>query len=68
MIAEWLATGKDRGNLVHQSRGYLDFGRIWAVAITTVLLSVRLCAVLLVVERRVLAHLDMTPAEWQNFP
>ncbi len=26
MIAEWLATGRGLGNLLNQSRGYLDYG------------------------------------------
>ncbi len=40
MIAEWLATGRGLGNLLNQSRGYLDFGMIWTVAAVSVLLSV----------------------------
>jgi len=42
MIAEWLATGKGLGNLLNQSRGYLDYGMIWTVAIVSILLSVLL--------------------------
>jgi sulfonate transport system permease protein len=40
MIAEWLATGKGLGNLLNQSRGYLDYGMIWTVAAVSVMLSV----------------------------
>lgn len=40
MIAEWLATGRGLGNLLNQSRGYLDFGMIWTVAAVSVSLSV----------------------------
>ncbi len=40
MIAEWLATGTGLGNLLNQSRGYLDYGMIWAVAVVSVMLSV----------------------------
>jgi sulfonate transport system permease protein len=54
MIAEWLATGKGLGNLLNQSRGYMDFGMIWAVAVTSVLVSVGLYAVAMWIERRVL--------------
>ena len=42
MIAEWLATGRGLGNLLNQSRGYLDFGMIWTVAVVSVMLSVAL--------------------------
>jgi len=42
MIAEWLATGKGLGNLLNQSRGYLDYGMIWSVAVVSILLSVAL--------------------------
>ncbi len=40
MIAEWLATGRGLGNLMNQSRGYMDFSMIWSVAVVSVLLSV----------------------------
>jgi ABC-type nitrate/sulfonate/bicarbonate transport system permease component len=56
MIAEWLATGKGLGNLLNQSRGYLDFGMIWAVAVISVLVSVGLYAIALGIERRVLGR------------
>jgi sulfonate transport system permease protein len=42
MIAEWLATGKGLGNLLNQSRGYLDYGMIWTVAVVSIILSVLL--------------------------
>ncbi len=63
MIAEWLATGKGLGNLLNQSRGYLDFGMIWSVAATTVILSVIFYQVVLMFERRVLVRMGMTPSE-----
>ncbi|MFK7880805.1 ABC transporter permease [Roseobacter sp.] len=63
MIAEWLATGRGLGNLLNQSRGYLDFGMIWTVAFVSVLLSVVLYQLVVVVERRVLQHLGMHTAE-----
>jgi len=40
MIAEWLATGRGLGNLLNQSRGYMDFSMIWTVAVVSVILSV----------------------------
>lgn len=40
MIAEWLATGYGIGNLINQSRGMLDYGMIWSVAVVTVLISI----------------------------
>lgn len=63
MIAEWLATGKGLGNLLNQSRGYLDFGMIWSVAATTVVLSVVFYQAVLWLERRVLARMGMAPSE-----
>ena len=51
MIAEWLATGKGLGNLLNQSRGYLDYGMIWSVALVAVLVSIGLYQALLSVER-----------------
>lgn len=59
MIAEWLATGKGLGNLLNQSRGYMDFGMIWAVAVVSVLVSVGFHAVALALERLVLARMGM---------
>jgi len=63
MIAEWLATGKGLGNLLNQSRGFLDYGMIWAVAAISVLLSVLFYQVVVIVERRVLRRLGMSTAE-----
>ncbi|MGE0006407.1 MAG: ABC transporter permease [Parvibaculaceae bacterium] len=59
MIAEWLATGKGLGNLLNQSRGYLDYGMIWTVAALSVVLSVALYQTVVLVERRVLADRGM---------
>ena len=63
MIAEWLATGRGLGNLLNQSRGYLDFGMIWTVAFVSVLLSVVMYQLVVVIERRVLRRLGMQTAE-----
>jgi ABC-type nitrate/sulfonate/bicarbonate transport system permease component len=63
MIAEWLATGTGLGNLLNQSRGYLDYGMIWTVASVSVLLSVAFYQIVVVAERRVLARLGMQTAE-----
>jgi ABC-type nitrate/sulfonate/bicarbonate transport system permease component len=63
MIAEWLATGRGLGNLLNQSRGYLDFNMIWTVAAVSVLISVGFHQVVLMVERRVLARMGMAAAE-----
>ncbi len=63
MIAEWLATGKGLGNLLNQSRGYLDYGMIWTVAAVSVVLSVALYQIVVVVERRVLANMGMRGSE-----
>jgi sulfonate transport system permease protein len=51
MIAEWLATGKGLGNLLNQSRGYLDYGMIWSVALISVLIAVALYQITDGVER-----------------
>ena len=59
MIAEWLATGVGLGNLLNQSRGYLDYGMIWAVAVVSVILSILFYQAVTVVERRVLARAGM---------
>jgi len=53
MIAEWLATGRGLGNLLNQSRGYLDYGMIWTVALVSVLIAVALHQLILTVESRV---------------
>ncbi len=63
MIAEWLATGTGLGNLLNQSRGYLDYGMIWTVAAVSVLLSVALYYAVLFAERRVLRRLGMQVVE-----
>ena len=63
MIAEWLATGTGLGNLLNQSRGYLDYAMIWTVAAVSVLLSVALYQLVVLVERRVLSRLGMQTAE-----
>ena len=63
MIAEWLATGTGLGNLLNQSRGYLDFGMIWTVAIVSVLISIAFHQVVVVMERLTLARLGMKTAE-----
>lgn len=57
MIAEWLATGRGLGNLLNQSRGYLDYGMIWAVAAVSVIISVVFYQLALWGERRVAARL-----------
>ncbi len=53
MIAEWLATGRGLGNLMNQSRGYMDFSMIWTVAVVSVLLSVAFYQLAQMVENRV---------------
>lgn len=63
MIAEWLATGTGLGNLLNQSRGYLDYGMIWAVAVISVLISVLFYQIVVIVERRTLGRLGMAVAE-----
>lgn len=63
MIAEWLATGTGLGNLLNQSRGYLDYGMIWTVAAVSVLLSVACYYIVLIVERRTLKRLGMQTVE-----
>ncbi len=59
MIAEWLATGTGLGNLLNQSRGYLDYGMIWTVAVSSVIISVLLYQLVAAVEQRVLRRLGM---------
>ncbi len=54
MIAEWLATGRGLGNLMNQSRGYMDFSMIWTVAVVSVLLSVAFYRIAQITEDRVL--------------
>ncbi|MEM6383154.1 MAG: ABC transporter permease subunit [Pseudomonadota bacterium] len=63
MIAEWLATGRGLGNLLNQSRGFLDYGMIWTVAATSVILSVAFHYAVVVVERSTLRRMGMHTAE-----
>lgn len=63
MIAEWLATGTGLGNLLNQSRGYMDYSMIWTVAAVSVLVSVLFYQLVVVVERRVLRALGMRSGE-----
>lgn len=63
MIAEWLATGRGLGNLLNQSRGYLDFNMIWTVAAVSVLISVAFYQAVLIAERRILARMGMNATE-----
>jgi len=63
MIAEWLATGTGLGNLLNQSRGYLDYGMIWVVAFVSVLVSMVLYQIIVLAERRVLGRLGMRSSE-----
>lgn len=63
MIAEWLATGTGLGNLLNQSRGYMDYGMIWAVAIISVLISVLFYQAVVLIERRVLGQFGMAAAD-----
>nr|WP_321454957.1 ABC transporter permease subunit [uncultured Cohaesibacter sp.] len=63
MIAEWLATGKGLGNLLNQSRGYLDYGMIWSVSVVSVLISVIFYQIVVAIEHRVLTKRGMAPAQ-----
>ena len=63
MIAEWLATGKGLGNLLNQSRGFLDYGMIWTVAAVSVLLSAIFYQAVVLVERWTLGRLGMATSE-----
>jgi sulfonate transport system permease protein len=63
MIAEWLATGTGLGNLLNQSRGYLDYGMIWTVAAVSVLLSILLYQIVVIAERKLLGRLGMKTSE-----
>jgi len=54
MIAEWLATGTGIGNLLNVSRGVLDFGMIWTVAVVAIAIAVLLNGVVVALERYVL--------------
>ena len=59
MIAEWLATGTGIGNLLNESRGMMDFGMIWSVAVVAILIAVALHAAVSAVERVVLRRYAM---------
>lgn len=59
MIAEWLATGTGLGNLLNQSRGYLDYGMIWSVALVSVMISIAFYQATLWLEILVLRRLGM---------
>ena len=61
MIAEWLATGRGLGNLLNQSRGYLDYGMIWSVALVSVLIAVALYQLILAIEHRTLRRMGTAP-------
>jgi sulfonate transport system permease protein len=63
MIAEWLATGTGLGNLLNQSRGYLDYGMIWTVAVVSVLISVLFYQIVVLIEQQVLVRRGMRAAE-----
>jgi ABC-type nitrate/sulfonate/bicarbonate transport system permease component len=52
MIAEWLATGRGLGGLMNRSRGFLDYGMIWTVAVVSVLAAVALHEAVAMLERR----------------
>jgi len=62
MIAEWLATGTGVGNLLNESRGTLDFGMIWSVAVAAIAIAVALNAGVSAIERAVLRRYAMGAA------
>ena len=62
MIAEWLATGTGIGNLLNVSRGMLDFGMIWSVAVAAIVIAVALNSGVGLIERSVLRRYAMAPA------
>lgn len=51
MIAEWLATGTGIGNLLNESRGMLDFGMIWSVAVVAIVIAVALNGAVVAIEK-----------------
>jgi sulfonate transport system permease protein len=59
MIAEWLATGTGVGNLLNESRGMMDFGMIWSVAVVAIVIAVALNGVVALVQRFVLRRYAM---------
>ena len=62
MIAEWLATGTGIGNLLNESRGMMDFGMIWSVAVVAIVIAVALHAAVSAIERTVLRRYAMAAA------
>lgn len=57
MIAEWLATGRGLGNLLNQSRGYLDYAMIWSVAAVSVAVAIAATLLVRALERRTLRRM-----------
>ncbi len=55
--------GTGLGNLLNQSRGYLDYGMIWTVAVVSVLIAVVFYQIVVVIEKRTLRRLGMRTAE-----
>lgn len=51
MIAEWLATGTGIGNLLNESRGMMDFGMIWSVAVVAIVIAVALNGAVVAIEK-----------------
>lgn len=62
VIAEWLATGRVLGNLLNQSRGYLDYGMVWSVALVPVLIAVALYQLISAIEQRMLRRMGTAVA------
>lgn len=62
VIAEWLATGRVLGNLLNQSRGYLDYGMVWSVALVSVLIAVALYQLISAIEQRMLRRMGTAVA------
>ena len=61
MIAEWLATGTGLGYLLNQSRGYLDYGMVWTVALVSVLVSIMFYQLVALIEADVLRRYGASP-------
>ena len=51
------------GNLLNQSRGYLDYGMIWTVAVVSVLIAIAFYQLVVIVERWTLGRLGMKTTE-----
>jgi hypothetical protein len=49
------------GNLLNESRGVLDFGMIWSVAVAAIVIAVGLTAAVAAIERAVLRRYAMSP-------